>query len=455
MADADPPRLTAFRAEGILGGLSYHLDISQSASIIVGPNGTGKSTFLSIFYLFLSRQWNRLVEYDFTLLTLFYVGGEISISKTDMQSLDALPRTSPRIRNYINVLAEAGHLDVMLKSNLNRTDRDEVSRLLSVPPSEVILVKRYLEREIPFSAGAFSVDNKLQALGFGRILYMPTYRRIEKDIKSIFPDIEDRIRVRIQENQITAREGVNFQEIVSFGMEDIAKIIKVFTDSVKDFQRVSTETASQEYIRDIVRGRVTNYSLKGVRDLDDNTVSDFISRLDVNLFTEKDRISLSEQIERIRRRQPGQPNKDMRYLGFFVEKLLAAHLRVKEQEEPLLRFGRYVSSYLGKNKVVSFRNLAFQIQDSETGKDIALEKLSSGEKQILSIFAYLLLRREKGYILFIDEPELSLSVPWQKTFLPNLLETNSCQYLFAVTHSPFVFDNYLKKNVIDVSRLQA
>lgn len=452
---AERANIRGFRAEGILGGVSYDLSINRAASIIVGPNGTGKSTFLSLFYLFLSRQWTRLLDFEFERLTLFHDQGEITISKSDMLSLDVLPHQPPRIRNYLSRLSDAGLVDTVLKSAVTRPERETIANVLGVPPEEVSMLRRYLTRDVAINKKAIAVDRALQQLGLGKILYMPTYRRIEKDIKSIFPDIEERFRVRLTENQITARAGANFQEIVSFGMDDIRLLIKSYTDEVKDFHRLSSETASQEYIRDIVRGRVKTYSLRGIRDLQETFVEDFIARLDPNLFSIKDKEGLRDQIELLRKRTPGQPNKDMRYLGFFVEKMLAAHQKVKERERPFLKFGEYVSNYLGSNKVVSFRNLEFQIMDADSPTEIDLDQLSSGEKQILSIFAYLLLKKDNNYIIFIDEPELSLSVPWQKSFLTDLLATDRCSHLFAVTHSPFVFDNHLRRDVIDVSKLRA
>jgi predicted ATPase len=49
--------------------------------------------------------------------------------------------------------------------------------------------------------------------------------------------------------------------------------------------------------------------------------------------------------------------------------------------------------------------------------------------------------------VIIDEPELSLSVPWQRRFLPDILATGQCKGLIAVTHSPFIFDNELETYV--------
>lgn len=48
---------------------------------------------------------------------------------------------------------------------------------------------------------------------------------------------------------------------------------------------------------------------------------------------------------------------------------------------------------------------------------IDLIQLSSGEKQIVSIFSKLYLESDEKSIIIIDEPELSLSLEWQKMLL--------------------------------------
>ena len=39
-----------------------------------------------------------------------------------------------------------------------------------------------------------------------------------------------------------------------------------------------------------------------------------------------------------------------------------------------------------------------------------------------------------------DEPELSLSVPWQREFIYDISQAETCKFLLVVTHSPFIFD---------------
>ena len=70
-----------------------------------------------------------------------------------------------------------------------------------------------------------------------------------------------------------------------------------------------------------------------------------------------------------------------------------------------------------------------------------LSKLSSGEKQIVSLFSKLYLENEKDSILIIDEPELSISMNWQRMLLPDIIRSENCKLLLTVTHSPYIFDN--------------
>ncbi len=52
---------------------------------------------------------------------------------------------------------------------------------------------------------------------------------------------------------------------------------------------------------------------------------------------------------------------------------------------------------------------------------------------------------EQKFFVLIDEPELSLSVPWQRRFLADIRNSEFCSGLVAVTHSPFIYDNDLRR----------
>lgn len=83
---------------------------------------------------------------------------------------------------------------------------------------------------------------------------------------------------------------------------------------------------------------------------------------------------------------------------------------------------------------------------------IQLGSLSSGEKQVVAIFAHIMFyRRRENLFVIVDEPELSISVEWQEKILVDILKCRPCTGLFAVTHSPFIFDNELRSDAHSIA----
>ncbi len=93
----------------------------------------------------------------------------------------------------------------------------------------------------------------------------------------------------------------------------------------------------------------------------------------------------------------------------------------------------------------------FNIIFSKNGKEIKIDDLSTGEKQIVFRGAMLLKNSNaiKGGIVLIDEPELSLHPQWQQKILQyyrNLFTTNGVQtaQIIIATHSEYVLSSALK-----------
>ena len=133
---------------------------------------------------------------------------------------------------------------------------------------------------------------------------------------------------------------------------------------------------------------------------------------------------------------------------YFYSMLHDRYMKLKENEKIILSFFEACNEYMVNKKFVyNEKEYAYDIRvtDGRKQHSIELENLSSGEKQVVSIFSYLYLSPMKESIVLIDEPELSLSVRWQKRFLLDISKGSQCAGIIAVTHSPFVFDNELKR----------
>ena len=80
-------------------------------------------------------------------------------------------------------------------------------------------------------------------------------------------------------------------------------------------------------------------------------------------------------------------------------------------------------------------------------------QLSSGEKQMLVILLTVLIEDGQNYVLFMDEPEVSLHVEWQKRLIDLILELNPNVQIILTTHSPAVIMNGWLDNVTEVSEI--
>lgn len=99
------------------------------------------------------------------------------------------------------------------------------------------------------------------------------------------------------------------------------------------------------------------------------------------------------------------------------------------------------------------RNGHKTVEFEEFGVKMPLEKLSSGEKQIVFRGGFLLRNQKttEGSVVLIDEPEISLHPKWQleiMTFLKNLFMKDGKQtsQLIIATHSPFIIHNATRAN---------
>lgn len=77
-------------------------------------------------------------------------------------------------------------------------------------------------------------------------------------------------------------------------------------------------------------------------------------------------------------------------------------------------------------------------------REIKLDMLSSGEKHDFIMFYNLIFNNKNGGLVLIDEPEISLHVEWQETYLDKLLaicKMNGLQAIVA-THSPNIISSH-------------
>ncbi|MFC1429660.1 AAA family ATPase [Streptacidiphilus sp. N1-3] len=81
-------------------------------------------------------------------------------------------------------------------------------------------------------------------------------------------------------------------------------------------------------------------------------------------------------------------------------------------------------------------------------RDIPLESLSSGQKQVVRILVECLTAGSNSVI--IDEPEISMHVDWQHRLVSCMQTVNPNAQLILATHSPEIMATLLDRNIIEL-----
>jgi predicted ATPase len=450
-------QITEISIKGLHGALDITLPIRNNRLILIGVNGLGKSTVVNILYYILSRQWPRLIEIEFESVTVKTKEGSLNLGHAEIEQHIASARDGIRFRLPTSVLrslerlSDQGLLEAFLDAR--RSELTKFEDILGYPSHVLLRLQSDLRRR-PLSGVTTSKEMEQASqkikkiLGEDQILYLPTYRRIEKDLKAIFPNVEEisGYRSSVSERPRGRRTDA-YAELIEFGMEDVQRRISETMSELNDNNRKEFNALAGSYLRDVIRGQGTTYDAEEINNLTDQNVSEMLGRVEENTLDDVDKRLLRESIHRIN--TSPSPSGDDPYVAHFLSKLLQAAHKLRIREEPVTKFVEVCNNYL-VNKQIVYDEKTYKLNVVDHKSIIELNFLSSGEKQIVSLFAHLYLSGSRQYLVIIDEPELSLSVPWQLRLLPDMWASKHCGLLVAVTHSPFIFENDMNEYAVDL-----
>ena len=448
--------LTHFHITSLQDTRDVHVRIDENKLVLVGENGTGKSTVVNLVYFFLTGQWKRMLDYKFSQIEATISSKSYKLDREELA--ENFDRLSPGIRNSNRlyrrlpsfIIRELDTYVFRQKEQGRGIDKDYALYLadkFDVSPS---IIMEYLFEHVDLTSVDSPFANKLSEIrgaiaksGIGQILYLPTYRRIEQDLHQIVPGIERQTR-RFRDRFLD--DDPVFIELVEFGMEDVEKTINNTMTKIKDNVRNGLNALTGTYLRDVIRGEYRSDDLlPKLQALEDQTINSIFNRIPKTVLNVSEQDRLREIIVQIKSSE--KIADEDKVVAHFLTQLLELHNQQTESEKSIQDFVSVCNEYL-IGKRIEYNNQDFEIAIYQSGTDgrphnIEMRMLSSGEKQIVSLFSHVYLSGGSGYFVIIDEPELSLSVPWQKRFLPDILNSGRCGGLIAVTHSPFIYDNEL------------
>lgn len=419
------------------------IPFSDQIKILVAENGYGKTTILNSFYALLSGDISKLRKIQFKKIGVtFNDNTKIEFDKSDF-NIDYEYITNHPL--FIHFESKVGHdyifnlIDNCRRYPMQHLEHSRAFREAKIELDIPATILKDFIRDIIHKRSSRKVNERTQEkldkirqkFPF-KIIHLPTYRRVEEDIRAL-------AGMSAEDNFVNKHGSINF------GMSDVKKSIdnitsEILSSSVEWFSRINGEMLSQ-----LVNGfSITPEMKRSVSN--PKSVQIVLERIGKHISDEhKDNI--------IKLISSGEIQNNHEPLVYFVANLLKVYEQQRENDEAIQKFTTVSNRYLA-DKEISYdeSTVTVQIMRKKNKKNVDIESLSSGEKQIISLFALLYLNRDNELAIFFDEPELSLSIEWQKTLLPDIIKSGKCKFLLSTTHSPFIFDNELENNTVALAK---
>jgi predicted ATPase len=379
--------IKSLKAVGLNRRMTFTLNFHDDINIITGKNGSGKTTVLKLLWYAISGNLERIVP-EIPFRSFEVVTDKMMVGMT----ID--PHKSKRQM-------------LQLRYRLGEADQKEVEKPLerSMDWEELMEVNRSISR-------------------LGTSVFLPTFRRIEGGFSISNPDSETvrffggRIVHRTQDlfepgglqqsmNRLSDRLSVgNHRFVASISTDDIIKLV------TSKYAEISERTNR-------LHMELSRFILEQV-----SATRMAVSGTPRTVTGGGEETESQEALEEIRRRASN----------------------VTSHSEALLRPFTVLSQLIVRLFQYRGIRLAEPVTLGDAAGAISSEVLSAGEKQMLSFLCYNAFASKSS--LFIDEPEISLHVDWQRILFPILLDQSAGNQFIVATHSPFIYSKYADKELM-------
>lgn len=448
-----PHAIKSFIIKGLFRYRDVHLDFTTPYKIIVGENGLGKTTIINSLYYTLSKKFDELAKIKFRSIKINFEKTSIEFSHYEIECLinrEESSRTSPFYRLLENKLRPQDIrkiIEILNEGIVNSTTiKDVISiiqqRGISASASDDFIFKNATRIAIEYVSMHFTQKIEiLDRLITFDILYFPTYRRVESSFNTIASALSE-LRDEYPFYDEDDLKRIYHTELIKFGMGDvkdsIEKLKKEISEQTREgFQKVLGEMLS-------VLAKTQTKPLVDTKNFNEDKIIIILSRLGDAISPESQGAILD---------YANSPrNKESRYLDYLISKLIDLYEDHREQDDMIKNFVATCNNYLfDKQFVYNEGRIDLYLESFHDSERLDLDCLSSGEKQIVSLFAKIFLEKNKPFMILFDEPELSLSMRWQKRLLPDIIKSGKCVSLLAATHSPFIFENEMHDFAVALS----
>jgi len=440
--------INSLKATNVFKYLDIDIDFNSDITFIVGFNGSGKTTAIRLINAILtpSPKELNLIPFDEAEVSLTHEKKIVTIkAKKEGSHISISIKDPKKIKGEFNIPI----LDFEeLEYRYEQKERGEnYFKSLILEERDNYILKFILDLPSPYFLG---LDRKIHGIDPFESPMRP---------KRLLPPHRRRPQSHYQKI-ISGNLGTSLVEVQELLYETMSKIRRV-ADKENEKQRTNLLISSFKYTHsdDVFSGRfdftIEEGLLERRGELEETLRQLKMFKGDAEKEITKFFDSLQNLSEKRNQQEDDKKGIDIEWIinkaqinriYEFLKIIDDTKNKIDKISSNLRTFLDLVNSYYSETgKQLIIDPLGRALLRRPKGGTVGLDALSSGEKQILIIFANSILRSGNQKVFIIDEPELSLHLNWQERFVDDIrsLETGA-QFIFA-THSPEIIAGYEDK----------
>ena len=482
--DIQYKQIRKIKVKSLFGLFDYDIPLNDSGiTILIGVNGSGKSTIFKILNSILNKEFYNILDVDFKLFEIYFDNGNIIKCERNVQDVNVnetllnLPGNK-RLEKYENFRQGIKKLWEQEKtlSDFTITVETEGS---AVQHNLIKLRKNPEKKEITYIFNNITSELRIILDELGTKSRFIETQRLQLNSFDIYESVDRypknytlyRKALRTEQTYFDDPDiSINKSRIVEYA-NDLSNVIKLKRSNYfAESQDVEKKTLS-EYL-DKTNINSASFNFKQLKDIEDDIIkmnAHMAKLLELGIYkhSEISQISDSSMLDKklkdlnaIKKKTHKKAinSKDdiNRLLDFSLKSSLlksyAENMRKKldifeDLEAKIAIFMTHINNLFvyKKMEIDLDKGFVFKLEDGlESGRIIDPTDLSSGEQHEVILNYELIFKTENNSVILIDEPEISLHILWQKKFINNLLEIakeNSLNIIVA-THSPDIVNNH-------------
>ncbi|MGW2067202.1 AAA family ATPase [Streptomyces sp. NPDC001635] len=411
----------------LFGRYNYHLpkkgnSLSQRLFVLYGDNGSGKTTILFLLHHLLSRSADRghktaIAKIPFTYINVNFSNGSSLRAErehsTDRSFTIKILRNGETVAQRLYAVNEKTGIVPLADTKQEKEEEEQLNKAYE----QFINLQSYTltdDRQLDSDELAYEYEKRAENSGEEDGFWLSPYRRLGLDTALSDSQLEAAIeraddwafgQSRSDTSSGTTNVNAIYLDLLHRIGEEKRKGGAKTADELRSSLKRKVEYLGRRIKRHVEFGLEPRLPSEAL-----------LSR--INAVTDKD-VELAAHI-----------------LDPYLDGVTA---RLDAQQNTVHTISSFIDTlnqyYRGKDIHFHART-GFLVRD-EDGDYMATHFLSSGERQLLTIFCNVMAARKSACLFMIDEPEISLNIKWQRRLVQSLLECtlNSEIQLGMASHS--------------------